>query len=78
MSDGKKTLYIGKVSRSVVESSNGSTISLNGYHSQQCLEHNIGVYDIRQVTILSSRISIHLVRKFSILLLFALICSKCQ
>ena len=31
---GKYTLSIGKVSQSVVESSNGSTISLNGCQSQ--------------------------------------------
>ena len=34
-SNGKHTSGIGKVSQSVVESSNGTTISLNGYHSQQ-------------------------------------------
>ena len=34
-SNGKHTSGIGKVSQSVVESSNGTTISLNEYHSQQ-------------------------------------------
>ena len=33
-SDGKYTSSIGKMSQSLVESSNGSTVRFNGYHSQ--------------------------------------------
>ena len=33
-SDGKYTSSIGKMSQSLAESSNGSTVRFNGYHSQ--------------------------------------------
>ena len=54
--DGQDTTTIVKVSQSIVESSNGSTESLNAYHFQ-CVysingyEHNVRLYDIKQVTI---------------------------
>ena len=48
-------LDIGKVFQSVVESSNGSKISFNGYYS---------------------RVLVHNVRGFTILLLFIIVCSK--
>ena len=67
-------LGIGEVFQFVVESSDGSTISFNGYHTQ-CVWSSEGV---NKFTIYNPRVLVHAVWGFAIMLLFLILCLNYQ